>query len=157
MINELADQAFWRTPEDQMKKDALRAYVKVDDYRIVKPEVDEARKIQAELHDYVDAELRFKAEILELDKMDEEEQEEAVEEFIDTNRVQYLDDVTELIRTWNMVKFVLEYCKEYEKEPPKWLVEAKEELQFPNEPMNEHEFCTWADGIMNGEEDIIDG
>jgi hypothetical protein len=156
MINELVNQAFWNTPEDQMKKDALRAYVKVDDYRIVKPEVDEAYKIQAELYDYADAELRFKAEILELDKMDDEEQREIVEEFCLTNRKRYLEDVATLIRTQKMVEMVLEFCKEYEKKPPEWLKEAKEGLYFSVIDYDEAEFRTWAENILTEREELID-
>jgi hypothetical protein len=157
MINELAAQAYWSNEPDYMlNRQVLRDYVKNEDYGYIEAEVWEARKIQAELHDYVDAELRFKAEILELDKMSDEEQQEVVEEFIVNNRKQYLEDVATLIRTQKMVEMVLEFCKEQKKEPPEWLKEAKEGLYFSVGDYDETEFRTWADNIMMEREELID-
>jgi hypothetical protein len=89
--------------------------------------------------------------------MSDEDQQEVVEEFIVNNRKQYLEDVATLLRTQKMVKMVLEFCKEQKKEPPEWLKEAKEGLQFPNEPLTEHEFRAWADNIIMEREELIDG
>jgi hypothetical protein len=152
MISELINKAFWNTATDRtVRKESLKENVQRDDYSIVKLDVDEAYVILSELSDYVGAERGFKAEILELDKLDDEEQQEVVEEFIVNNRKQYLEDVATLIRTQKMVEMVLEFCKEYEKEPPEWLkeAEAKEGLQLSINHYNETEFRAWAERILN--------